>query len=133
MTPQIIAWSDMEVVVGDLPLVALMEEGFDAYSRGEAVIPPVGELTFDAPPGDVHIKYGYLKSGSHYVVKIASGFYDNPKLGLPSSQGLMLLFEQRTGCLAAVLLDEGRLTDIRTGAAGAVAAKHPLISNSSHN
>ena len=53
-------------------------------------------------------------------MKIASGFYQNPALGLSSSQGLMLLFEQPTGCLAAILLDEGHLTDARTAAAGAM-------------
>jgi len=88
------------------------------------VIPPVAELAFVKPPGDVHIKYGYLQGGESYVVKIASGFYDNPQRGLPSSQGLMLLFSQQTGQLQAVLLDEGTLTDARTGAAGAVAAKY---------
>jgi ornithine cyclodeaminase len=36
----------------------------------------------------------------------------------------MLVFSRTTGELAALLLDEGHLTDLRTGAAGAVAAKH---------
>ncbi len=107
-----------------LDLVQEMEKAFAEYSRGKAVIPPVGEMKFEDPPGDVHIKYGHLKSGKSYVVKIASGFYENPQWGLPSSQGLMLLFNQQTGQLRAVLLDEGKLTDARTGAAGAAAAKH---------
>lgn len=59
-----------------------------------------------------------------YVVKIASGFYENPALGLASSNGAMLLFSQKTGELIAILLDEGRLTDLRTGLAGAIAAKY---------
>ena len=112
----------IESVLGSLDLLPAIEAGFDAYSAGRAVIPPVGELLLER--GDVHIKYGYLKEGEYYVVKIASGFYDNPKLGLASSNGLMLLFKQRTGEIAAVLLDEGRLTDVRTAVAGAVAAKH---------
>lgn len=111
-------------ILPDLDLIPMIEEGFAAYSRGEAVIPPVGELLFDDPPGELHIKYGYLKSGRHAVVKIASGFYQNPKLGLPAGDGLMLLFDRTTGRLQALLLDEGLLTDIRTAAAGAVAARH---------
>jgi len=59
----------------------------------------------------------------HFVIKVASGFYGNPKLGLPSGNGLMLLFDQQTGAPAAILLDEGHLTDIRTALAGAVAAR----------
>jgi ornithine cyclodeaminase len=111
-------------IVPRLDVVGLMEEGFVAYSEGRAVVPPVGELIFEDPPGETHIKYGYIRGGDHYVIKIASGFYDNPKLGLPSGQGLMLLFSQKTGGLEAALLDEGHLTDVRTAAAGAVAAKH---------
>jgi ornithine cyclodeaminase len=58
------------------------------------------------------------------VIKIASGFYENTKLGIPSSQGMMLLFSQKTGETMAVLLDGGHLTNIRTAAAGALAAKY---------
>ena len=58
------------------------------------------------------------------MIKIASGFYENAQLGLPSSNGLMLLFNQQTGALVTVLLDEGMLTDTRTAVAGAIAAKY---------
>lgn len=111
-------------IVGGLDVINAMKEGFIQYSNGNSVVPPVGELLFDDPPGDVHIKYGYIKNQEHYVIKIASGFYENHKLGIPSGQGLMLLFNQKTGELVAVLLDEGHLTDIRTAAAGALAIKY---------
>jgi ornithine cyclodeaminase len=89
----------------------------------------VGELILHDPPGDVHIKYGYLTGDDYYVIKIASGFYENFKLDLPSSNGLMLVFSQQTGALEAVLLDEGYLTDVRTAVAGAIAAKYLAPSN----
>ena len=109
----------------DLPqLIRCMEEAFISYSRGKAVVPPVGTLAFDSPPGDVHIKYGYIKEDPYYVIKIASGFYENPSLGLSSSNGLNLVFSQKTGELETILLDEGFLTDVRTGLAGAVVAKY---------
>jgi len=107
--------------IDPLPLI---EEGFVAYSQGRAVVPPVGEMIFESPPGDVHIKYGYIRGDDHYVIKIASGFTDNPRLGLPSGNGMMLLFSQKTGQLECLLLDEGYLTNLRTAAAGAVAAKY---------
>lgn len=107
-----------------IDVIAAMEHGFVQYSKGNSIVPPVGELIFENPPGDVHIKYGYIKKEDFYVIKIASGFYDNPKIGLASGQGLMLLFNQNTGQLQAVLLDEGHLTDIRTAAAGALSAKY---------
>jgi hypothetical protein len=52
-----------------------MEEGFMAYSSGEAVVPPVGTLRFSKPRGDMHVKYGYIKGNDTYVVKVASSFY----------------------------------------------------------
>ena len=116
--------SQIEQRLRGLDLVRLMEEAFAAFSRGETVIPQPGELLFEDPPGEVHIKYGYLKSGDTYVIKIASGFWNNPALGLSSSDGLLLVFRKDTGELAAVLNDRGRLTDLRTAAAGAVAAKY---------
>lgn len=120
----VINLKEIKSIVKDIDIVAAMEEGFIQYSNGNTVVPPVGELLFDKPKGDVHIKYGYIKNDASYVIKIASGFYDNAKLGISSSQGLMLLFDQKTGVPKAILLDEGYLTDIRTAAAGALAAKY---------
>ena len=101
-----------------------IEEGFVQYSLGNVTVPPVGELVFDQPPGDTHIKYGYIQNADTYVIKIASGFYDNPKLGLSSNSGLMLVFSQQTGFLKTILLDDGFLTDIRTAVAGRICAAY---------
>jgi len=109
-------------ILPSLELLPSIEAGFVAYSQKRAVVPPVGELLLDK--GEVHIKYGYIEGETYYVIKVASGFYDNPALGLPSGNGLMLLFRQETGELASALLDEGVLTDTRTAIAGAIAAKY---------
>ena len=68
---------DIKRTLPKIDLSPLIKEGFVAYSSGQAVVPPVGELVFENPPGDVHIKYGYIKNDDYYVVKIASGFYGN--------------------------------------------------------
>lgn len=122
--PKIINLPQIKEALSKVDLFKDIESGFVAYSQGKAVIPPVGEMLFEEPPGELHIKYGYLKSGQYYVVKLASGFYQNPQLGLSSSQGMMLLFDQKTGMVKGVLLDHGYLTDIRTAVAGAIAAKY---------
>ena len=124
---KIIPLERIKEILPSLDLIPAIEAGFVAYSKGEAVVPPVGELLLDK--GDVHIKYGYLKNDCYYVIKIASGFYDNPKLGLPSSNGMMLLFSKETGEPVSILLDEGYLTDVRTAIAGAIAAKHLASKN----
>ena len=105
-------------------LEKIIEEGFVSYSEGRVITPPVGELVFDDPPGDTHIKYGYIKKDTHFVIKIASGFYENVKYNLPSGSGLMLVFSQKTGFLENILLDEGYLTNVRTALAGKIAAKY---------
>jgi len=104
--------------------IQAIEEGFVAYSQGKAVIPPVGEMLFKNPPGDTHIKYGYLMDDDYYVIRIASGFFESPSSNRYTSDGLMLLFKKGTGELVCALLDECHLTNVRTAAAGAVSAKY---------
>ena len=119
---KIVTLDEIKKVLPSLDLMPAIEAGFVAYSAGRSVVPPVGELLLEK--GEVHIKYGFIKEDEHYVIKIASGFYGNPKLGLPTSSGLMLMFSQATGQPVAALLDEGVLTDVRTAVAGAIAAKY---------
>jgi ornithine cyclodeaminase len=124
METAVITLRQIEAVLPDIDLLAAMERAFVSYSAGLAIVPPVGELLFEEPPGDAHIKYGYVLGDEHFVVKVATGFYENSRKGLPPNAGLMLVFSATTGIPAAVLLDEGHLTNVRTAAAGAVAARH---------
>jgi ornithine cyclodeaminase len=122
--PAILHLSTIQQYLKTVDLITVIEQGFVEYSKGNAVVPPVGELLFDNPQGEAHIKYGYIRQQPYYVVKIASGFYENPKFGIKSSQGLILLFSQLTGELQAILLDEGHLTDIRTAIASMITLKY---------
>jgi ornithine cyclodeaminase len=121
---KILTLDQIKSVLPSVDLMSEIEKGFIAYSQGRAVVPPVGELIMQDPPGDVHIKYGYITGDDYYVIKIASGFYENYKFDLPSGDGLMLAFSQKTGMLEAILLDEAYLTDVRTAVAGAITAKY---------
>lgn len=114
---------EIEAAVDPAALVDEVADALIAYSAGDVTVPRVGLLHFDDPDGDVHIKYGYIHGRSTYVVKIASGFYANPELGLATSDGIMLVYDRETGVLEAILMDRGYLTELRTGAAGAVAAR----------
>ncbi|WP_373533462.1 hypothetical protein [Vampirovibrio sp.] len=105
-------------------LIENQEAGFVAYSEGKTCIPEVGHLYFDQPPGDCHIKYGYIKGETTFSIKVSTGFYENYLTGLPNGNGLTLVFSQNTGALEAILLDEGHLTDLRTAIAGAISAKY---------
>ena len=124
---QIISLDQIKKIVATIDtqvLVKGIEDGFVAYSKHQAVVPSVGYLEFKDPPGDAHIKYGYIQNDDYFVIKVATSFYDNPKLGLSSSNGTMLVFSQKTGELNGILLDEGYLTNVRTALAGAVIARY---------
>jgi ornithine cyclodeaminase len=121
---KVLSLDDIRELVDVAQLIRDIEEGFVLYSEGRVTVPPVGFLHFDDPPGDVHIKYGAVRGDDWWVLKVASAFYANPERGLPPSDGAILVFSQKTGALELVLHDRCWLTDMRTAAAGAVAAKH---------
>jgi ornithine cyclodeaminase len=104
--------------------VAVVREAFRADGEGRTHVPSVINLDIASARGEFHIKTAHIEGVPYIGVKIASGFYDNPSKGLPSGSGLIALFDAETGLPAALLLDNGFLTDIRTGAAGAVAADY---------
>ena len=119
----ILSRSQIEALVDlDNGLVAV-EAAYIAASNGRAMMPPVGYLAFPDRDGDCHIKYGHIVGDPTFVIKVAAGFYGNPAIGLPTSNGVMLAFSAQTGVLEAILLDEGFLTDLRTGLGGAIATR----------
>ena len=121
--PITLNWDQIEPLIAQMDISDAMKKAFIEYSNGNAVIPPVGELIMRQPPGEVHIKYGYIKGGSHYVIKIASGFPQNQKENIKPGQGMMLLFDIQTGIPEAILIDDANLTDIRTAIAGAITSE----------
>ena len=118
-----ISEQDLRRVVTPRLAVDTMREAFKADGEGRAHVPAVINLDVPAHRGEFHVKTALIDGVPHVAVKIASGFYDNPSKGLPSGSGLMAVFDATTGMPVALLLDNGFLTDIRTGAAGAVAAE----------
>jgi ornithine cyclodeaminase len=104
--------------------VAAMRDAFAADGNGRTRVPPVINLDIPEARGEFHIKTAHIAGVPHIAVKVASGFYGNAAKGLPSGSGLMAVFDTATGFPSALLLDNGFLTDIRTGAAGAVAADY---------
>lgn len=103
--------------------VDIIREAFRADGEGRAHVPAVINLEIPGGPGEFHIKTAHIEGVPYVAVKIASGFYDNPSRGLPSGSGLIAVFDASTGLPTALLLDNGFLTDIRTGAAGALSAE----------
>ncbi len=103
--------------------VTCVESAFSALASGGVVMPPILRLDIHENNGEVDVKTAYVPGLDSFAIKISPGFFDNPAIGLPSTNGLMVLFSAKTGLVEALLLDNGYLTDVRTAAAGAVAAR----------
>ncbi|MBY6199766.1 cyclodeaminase [Maritalea mobilis] len=108
----------------DLAAIDVVEHAFAALAGDGVVMPPVMSMDLPLVNGEVDVKTAYLPGFDGFAIKVSPGFFDNPKLGLPSLNGLMILFSARTALVETVFLDNGYLTDLRTAAAGAVAARH---------
>ncbi|MDH4572140.1 cyclodeaminase [Salinicola acroporae] len=113
-----------DVVKLDHAALDAVEAGFRALGEGNVVQPPILSMAIEESNGEVDVKTAHIRGNSRFAIKVSPGFFDNPKLGLPSLNGLMIVFSAKTGLVEAVLFDEGYLTDIRTALAGAIAAKH---------
>ncbi|MFV0299557.1 MAG: cyclodeaminase [Paracoccus sp. (in: a-proteobacteria)] len=108
----------------DAELIDVIEAAFAALAGGEVVMPPVLSMHLPQVNGEVDVKTAFIPGLPGFAVKISPGFFDNPARGLPSTSGLMVVLSSETGRVRAVLLDNGYLTDLRTAAAGGVAARH---------
>jgi len=121
----ILTEKDLRAVVKlDLSAIECVEQAFAALATDAVAMPPILRLDIPEFRGEVDVKTAYVPGFDGFAIKVSPGFFDNPKLGLPSLNGLMILFSARTGLVEALLLDNGYLTDVRTAAAGAVAARH---------
>ena len=104
--------------------LAAVEEAFSWLQQDRVSMPPIMHISAKDQNGDIDVKSAYVKGIPYLAIKIASGFYDNPAKGLPAGNAMMVLLNAKTGACEAILLDNSYLTDLRTGLAGAVAAKY---------
>ncbi len=120
---KILTESDLRALMPlDTGAVACIRDAFLALATKPVAMPPILRLDIPEHRGEVDVKTAYVPGLSHVAIKISPGFFGNPALGLPSTNGMMVVLSARTGLVEALLLDNGWLTDVRTAAAGAVAA-----------
>jgi ectoine utilization protein EutC len=119
---RILKEGEIRGLIGPADALRAVREAFAKLARGQATLPGVIGLDIPEHRGEVHVKGAHLHGSPFFSIKEAGGFYDNPRRGLPVGSGLVLVFEAATGLLRLILLDNGYLTELRTGAAGALAA-----------
>lgn len=110
-------------MVGPDEALSAAERAFGALAGGRVISPAPFALHLPGVEGEVHVKGAHLADAPVFALKVASGFYRNPGLGLPTGSGLVLVFDAVTGFPRALLRDNGYLTDLRTAGAGALAAR----------
>jgi hypothetical protein len=130
---------DYDTIVKNLTVadaIESVEEAFGALAKGQVDVPMpmhIGiEESSEAGPGDCHIKGGYVFGAKTFTVKLACvSFYKNLERGLPPGSGVFVVVDAVTGAPLAICQENRAMTDLRTGAAGAVAVKYttPLEGN----
>ncbi len=104
--------------------IDVVESAFEALGNGRVTQPPPIGLDIPEVDAEVHVKGAHIHGDDHFVFKLVSGFYRNPAIGLPMASGLVIVFDANHGQPAGLLLDNGFLSDLRTGGAGGVVARH---------
>ncbi len=104
-------------------VIEVVEQGFLFLHRGEALAYPVVREFLEKYEGIFGIKSGYVKSRDYLGFKAGGYWKDNPQIGIPGHQSLIVLFDPKTGVPQAVM-DGNFITIIRTGAVGAIASKY---------
>jgi ornithine cyclodeaminase len=111
-------------IVLDHEVIEAIDEAFTWLAEGKVFMPPIMHIPVPENYGDFDFKSAHAHGLESLAVKLGAGFFENHKIGLPNATAMVVLLDAKTGFAKAVLLDNGYLTDVRTGAAGAVAAKH---------
>jgi ornithine cyclodeaminase/alanine dehydrogenase-like protein (mu-crystallin family) len=111
---------DVRALIAPADALEAVKGAFVRLARGEATVPEI--MDFEFPHGEAHVKGAWLHGDAYWSVKAATGFYGNAARGLPSASGVSLVVSAVDGQPAAVVMDGGLLTELRTAAAGALAA-----------
>ncbi|HLF18405.1 MAG TPA: alanine dehydrogenase [Candidatus Omnitrophota bacterium] len=119
----ILTRKDIEKLVDMKSAVRCVEEAFRLYGQGKAQMPAKIYLHLDKYNGDFRAMPAYLEGIEASALKWVNVHPDNTSKGLPTVMAVMILSDPRTGFPLAIM-DATYITNLRTGAAGAVAAKY---------
>lgn len=120
---KIISEQEIQALYHQQDALEMLKAGFRAFSAGQVQLPPAQQFMFREVSGDCCIKSAWIEGSSSFCVKISTGFYQNPSRGLPSNDGLNMVFSAETGQPLVLLDDHGWLTGVRTALAGRIAAE----------
>ncbi len=123
MNIRILGESDVRAVIDMAAAIDIQAEAFTALAEGRSVQGLRSFAVSETPPGIAIFNPAFLTGGAGYGVKVVSDFYGNPERGAPRMTALVALFDGETGQPRTVM-EGGFLTDLRTGAGTALAARY---------
>lgn len=115
---------ELRQIVTVAEAIAAVKTAFVASVEGRMHLPGAFTLQLPEVKGEVHVKGAYLNQAPYYVVKVNSDFQDNPAFNLPVRTGFTAVFDAAAGFPVAILVDNGYISSLRAGAAGALAADY---------
>ena len=123
---RIVSLPEIQAAITPEAAIAAVRDGFVAHAEGEVHCPAPMQIVFrddgGEPHGECHVKSATWRGRPVCAIKIASGSYRNAARGLPGAGGMIVLIASDTGLPVAILQDDCWLTNVRTAAAGALAA-----------
>jgi len=102
--------------------IEVMEKTFRSLAAGECLQPLRNIMKLPARNGVLGMMPGYAEKLGVMGIKVITVFHANSEVGLPSHQGIVILFDAKNGH-PLMLFDALEITAIRTAAASAVATK----------
>ena len=119
---QVVSESTLRTLVREAEAFESVQHAFRSLANGKVRQPAPMALEFPERGGELHVKAAHIEGAPTFAVKMAGGFKANADDGLPTGSGVIIVFDANTGVPLGVLADNGYLTELRTGAAGALAA-----------
>jgi ornithine cyclodeaminase/alanine dehydrogenase-like protein (mu-crystallin family) len=126
---RLLSEADCRAVIDMRTAIDLQAKAFTMLAQGQSVQGLRSFAASEDPPGVAIFNPCFLRGGAGYGIKVVSDFYDNEGRGVARMSALVCLFDGITGHPQAVL-EGGYLTDLRTGAGTALAARHLARANS---
>jgi ornithine cyclodeaminase len=112
--------ADVQQTVSMAQAIEAVKGAFAQLSSGRVDVPLRTQMFVPELDAVTLVMPAHLSESGSMAIKVVSVFPDNPRLGLPTTQGVLLVVDPRTGSPVAVM-DATYLTALRTGAATGVA------------
>jgi ornithine cyclodeaminase/alanine dehydrogenase-like protein (mu-crystallin family) len=123
MQLRVLSERDVRSVLQMADAIDIQAEAFATLAAGQSIEGLRSFAQSQSPPGVAIFNPSFLREGKGYGLKVVSDFYENGDRGVPRMSALVALFDGQTGQPKTVM-EGGYLTDVRTGAGTALAARY---------